>query len=364
MKAITVTQLVALVDETLDAFDGVVVEGEVDEYQLSGGKWVRFALKDESSTVRCFMPVWYLKTEIENGMKVLATGRPKLTQKWGFSFNLTSVVPSGEGSLKRAFELLKKKLHEEGLFDADRKRPIPVYPQHVVLITSREAAAYTDFLKVLQARQGGLTVSFIHTQVQGEKAAAQIIGALETANTELAGVDVIVLVRGGGSLEDLQSFNDEQVVRAIAGSRYPTIVGVGHERDITLADLAADVRASTPSNAAELLVKSRDLLEYEILLLRERLRDTVFEQLKQRRATIKQIMLILHGELRTMKQRLTQLQRVLMSLSPLGVLKRGYSITITQSGKVLRKAGEVNGGDKIISRLSFGEINSTVTGRK
>ena len=364
MKAITVTQLVEMVDETLDAFNGVVVEGEIDEYQLSGGKWVRFALKDENSIVRCFMPVWYLKTEIENGMKVLATGRPKLTQKWGFSFNLTSVIPSGEGSLKRAFELLKKKLHEEGLFDADRKRPIPTYPQHVVLITSREAAAYTDFLKVLQARQGGLTVSFIHTQVQGEKAAGQIVQALETANTELTGVDVIVLVRGGGSLEDLQSFNDEQVVRAIAGSRYPTIVGVGHERDISLADLVADVRASTPSNAAELLVKSRDLLEHEILVLRERLRDTIFEQLKQRRATIKQIMLILHGEVRSMKQRLTQLQRVLMSLSPLGVLERGYSITKTESGKVIRKVEEIQIGDNVMTRLNFGEISSTVTRRK
>ena len=364
MKTITVTQFVEMIDETLDAFNGAVVEGEVDEYQLSGGKWVRFALKDDNSTVRCFMPVWFLKSEIENGMKVLATGRPKLTQKWGFSFNLTGVVPSGEGSLKRAFELLKKKLHEEGLFDADRKRPIPLYPQHVVLITSREAAAYTDFLKVLKARQGGLTVSFIHTQVQGEKAAGQIVEALATANTELSHVDAIVLVRGGGSLEDLQSFNDEQVVRAIAGSRYPTIVGVGHERDITLADLAADVRASTPSNAAELLVKSRDLLEYEILHLRERLRDTVFEQLKQRRATIKQIVLILHGEVRGMKQRIIQLQRVLVSLSPLGVLERGYSITKTAGGRILRKADEVSGGDMIITRLSFGEIKSTVTREK
>lgn len=360
MKAITVSQFVEMVDEGLGAFNGVAVEGEVDEYQLSGGKWVRFALKDESSTVRCFMPAWYLKTVIEDGMKVVATGRPKLTQKWGFSFNLIAVVPSGEGSLKRAFELLKRKLQEEGLFDMERKRPLPHYPQHVALITSREAAAYTDFLKVLNARQGGLTISFIHTQVQGESAPAQIVQALQTANTELAGVDAIVLVRGGGSLEDLQSFNDEQVVRAIAGSRYPTIVGVGHERDVTLADMVADVRASTPSNAAELLVKSRELLRQEIQRLQDRLRNAVFELLKEQRTTIKQVMLILHGEVRMMKQRLTQLQRVLMSLSPLGVLQRGYSITKTAQGRVLKRPDQIKTGELIITRLSAGEINSTV----
>ena len=221
---------------------------------------MRFTLKDKESNVRCFMTVWDLKAEIEDGMMVKVSGRPTLTQKWGFSFNLKSVQPAGEGALRRAFVLLQKKLTAEGVFSIERKRSLPRFPQHIALITSREAAAYSDFIKVLNARVGGLKISFIHTQVQGEKAPQQIIEALEAANTGLTDLDVIVLARGGGSLEDLQAFNDEMVVRAVAASRTPTIVGVGHERDVTLAELAADVRASTPSNAAELLVQSREIM--------------------------------------------------------------------------------------------------------
>jgi len=395
----------------LIAFDGIEVEGEVDEFNISGNKWIRFTLKDKESNVRCFMTVWDLKTEIEDGMMVRVTGRPRLTQKWGFSFNLKSVRPSGEGSLKRAFELLRKKLIEEGVFATVRKRPLPRFPQHVALITSREAAAYSDFVKVLNARVGGLTISFIHTQVQGDDAPRQIIEALETANTGLTDLDVIVLARGGGSLEDLQAFNDEAVVRAVAASRTPTIVGVGHERDVTLAELAADVRASTPSNAAELLVQSREKILLDIESKRKDLVGALNERMTRQKAAVKEAVDVLRRQVREthsvvqsrvtsligMKQRLlqnvadggdrvlsfrkaivyavnnktqsaqqklVQLHRMLSTLSPQQTLQRGYSVTRGADGKILKSIGKVVAGEEIATQLADGVISSTIINKK
>lgn len=406
-KALSVTEFVSVIDEALIVYDGVVVEGEVDEFNISGNKWVRFNLKDKESSVRCFMTVWDLKTEVEDGMMVRVTGRPRLTQKWGFSFNLKSVQPAGEGAFKRAFELLRKKLMAEGMFAAERKRALPRFPQHIALITSREAAAYADFLKVLQARLGGLTISFIHTQVQGEDAPRQIIEALKTANTGLDNLDAIVLVRGGGSLEDLQSFNDESVVRAVASSRTPIIVGVGHERDITLAELAADVRASTPSNAAELLVRSREEVQLQVKRMRKELVNALSAQISTQKAAVgeavdvlrqqitdtcnavrskvasllamkhrllqsaaeaqeriisfrKVISYALRNNWQAVQQKIAQLQRMLGSLSPQQTLKRGYSITRGADGKILKGVTGVAIEDTIITQLSRGLINSSV----
>lgn len=360
MQILTVTEFVKTCDLALSDLAGITVEGEMDEYKVSGGKWVRFNLKDQDSSVHCFMSVWQLNTALEDGMTVRVTGTPKMTNKWGFSFNLTSVVPTGEGSLRRALELLKQKLLSEGIFSPERKRKLPRFPQHVALVTSREAAAYSDFIKVLQARQGGLTIYFLHTQVQGESAPAQIVQALTQANTDLINLDAIVLIRGGGSLEDLQSFNDERVVRAIAGSKYPVLVGVGHERDITLADLAADLRASTPSNAAELLVESRQQLVQEIQRYADRLKSAVLTQIERKKVIMKQLVLILHSEVRNLKQGLNQLVRILQTLSPQRVLARGYSITRLSDGKVLISPEQAKIGVKIVTQLKTGSINSTV----
>jgi exodeoxyribonuclease VII large subunit len=364
MKALTVTEFIEQINDLLSANDQFSVEGEVSSFKIKDGKWVLFDLKDKGSVVSCFMTAWQLKTQIEDGMQVIVKGTPAL-KNWGqFSFNIKEIQPSGEGALKRAYELLKKKLDQEGLFDLDRKRDLPTFPQHVALITSRDAAAYADFIKVLNGRQGGLTVSFVHTQVQGGPAAEQIVSAIETANTELTNLDAIVLVRGGGSIEDLQSFNDERVVRAVAGSRHPMVVGVGHERDITLADMAADVRASTPSNAAELLVKSRELLNQEIGSLRDRLKSGIYEQLETQQSVLRQLVIILRGEVKMMKQGLEQLERVLKSLSPQGILKRGYSITKNEKGQVLKKGSQIKEGAKIVTQLYEGAITSKVTSAK
>jgi len=237
---------------------GACVEGEVVEYRVSQGRWIWFNLKDETSLVSCFATTWQLRTPLAEGMKVRVYGLPRVHPKSGkFSINVERAEPVGEGALKKAFELLKKKLGEEGVFDAARKRAIPRIPERIGLIASGESAAYGDFLRILGNRWGGATVQHIDVAVQGKDAVAEIVGAFKHFNAHPELAEVIVLTRGGGSIEDLQAFNAEDVVRAVFGSTIPVVVAVGHERDETLADYAADVRASTPTNAAELVVPDR-----------------------------------------------------------------------------------------------------------
>ena len=255
---LTPSQFIDITNQTLEmAFPSVMVEGEVASFKTSQGKWVFFDLKDETASVSCFMPIWSLRMPLEDGMKVVAVGVPKLT-KWGrFSVTVSAVRPVGEGSLKKAYEMLKKKLIAEGLFDTSKKRPLPENLARLGVISSTGAAGYADFIKILNARWGGMKVTVAHTQVQGMDAPDQIIRALQYFN-ERGEVEVIAILRGGGSADDLAAFNDEKLVRAIAASKIPVITGVGHEVDESLADLAADVRASTPSNAAEMLTKDRE----------------------------------------------------------------------------------------------------------
>jgi len=251
------SEFIAVVNENLEyGLSGVLIEGEVASFKVNQGKWVFFDLKDEESSVGCFMTLWSLRMPIEDGMRVVVRGVPKLT-KWGkFSVTVSAVQPVGEGSLKKSFEILKKKLAAEGLFDAAKKRRVPEDLTKLGVISSTAAAGYADFIKILNARWGGISVQVAHTQVQGMDAAAQIIRALKYFN-ERGEVQAIAILRGGGSADDLAAFNDEELVRAVAASKIPVVTGIGHEVDESLVDLAADMRASTPSNAAELLTKDR-----------------------------------------------------------------------------------------------------------
>lgn len=257
MDSLTPSDLIAAMNQTLEyAYSSVTVVGEVASFKVNQGKWVFFDLKDEESSISCFMTLWSLRQPLEDGMKVVVRGTPKLT-KWGkFSFTVDAVRPVGEGSLKKAFEMLKKKLAGEGLFDPAKKRGIPEDLTRLGVISSTQAAGYADFIKIINARWGGMKVQVAHTQVQGMEAPDQIIRALKYFN-ERGEVQMIALIRGGGSADDLACFNDEQLVRAIAASKIPVICGIGHEVDESLSDLACDVRASTPSNAAEMLTRDR-----------------------------------------------------------------------------------------------------------
>lgn len=381
---LTVSQCVEAINFALDSLGDLTVEGEVSEFRIIQNKWVTFDIKDKDSVLKCFMTVWNLRTQIEDGMLVKVIGQPNLRAKGFLSFVAKNVRPSGEGSLKRALELLKKKLETEGLFSYERKRTLPRFPQHVALITSRDAAAYNDFIKVLSARQGGLTISFIHTQVQGLEAPEQIIAALATAN-ELKNLDAIVLVRGGGSMEDLMAFNDEHVVRAVSSSRTPTIVAIGHERDVCLAELAADIRASTPSNAAELLVRSREEIALDISRMQSSLSRSLYDQIASKQSSvismthsignrlkatsqsaqqligrIASVSLRMRDTIKTSHDQIDGMKRILLALSPEQTLKRGYSITRTKNGKVAKKSSDVTIGEELTTTLASGSVASVV----
>lgn len=381
---LTVSQCVEAINITLDSLGDLTVEGEVSEFRILQNKWVTFDIKDDTSVLKCFMTIWSLRTQIEDGMLVKVSGKANLRNKGFLSFVVQQLTPSGEGSLKRAFELLKRKLEAEGLFAQERKRKLPRFPQRIALVTSKDAAAYNDFLKVLGARQGGLAIFFIHTGVQGDGAPAQIVSALATAN-ELPNIDAIVLVRGGGSIEDLMAFNDEHVVRAVGSSRTPIIVGIGHERDVCLAELAADMRASTPSNAAELLVRSREELVRALDGMKSALSHTVHDRIANRQREIMNMTHSLTGQMKTVSQnariltsrmgsmagrlqdaiassakKIDGMKRMLLALSPEQTLKRGYSITTAQNGRIIKHAKDAKLGATITTRLADGTFASVV----
>ncbi len=388
--------------------DGATIEGEVSDYKVSQDKWVWFTLKDEGAVISCFATVWQLRTPLEDGMRVRVFGRPKIFAKSGkFSLTVERAEPVGEGALRRAFELLKRSLGAEGLFDSSRKRPIPRFPERIGLIASTESAAYSDFLRVLGNRWGGSEILVRHVQVQGRDAVADIVAAFRQFNEGTDQLDVIVLTRGGGSLEDLQAFNAEDVVRAVAGSRVPVIVGVGHERDESLADYAADLRASTPTNAAELVAPDRADVLRVIENSERRMRLAIDSAFQSRRHRVEMMV----GRLEAManrrvaeiRHRLLDLRRVaapflaqldaasrivadapakldraitikfverrtkleavnrlLASLDPRAVLARGYAI-VWRGKHPVADAKNVDAGDQLRVQLASGSFAATVT---
>lgn len=310
-------------------FDALLIEGEVANFKINQNKWVFFDLKDEGSSINCFLPVTSLHTALLDGMKIRLQATPKLT-RWGrFSLTVQNIVPVGEGNIKKSFELLKQKLTKEGLFDPAKKRPLPANLAKIGVISSTAAAGYLDFLKILNNRWGGLQIQTINTQVQGLPAIDQIVRAITYFNQQNT-VDLIVILRGGGSADDLAIFNDEQIVRAIAASRLPVLTGIGHEIDESLADLAADVRASTPSNAAELLTPDRQTVLVQLQNTRRKLRDRILEQIdhihQANQAKVVQIARELEHRITLAERHLHETRKLLSSLNPEAVLARGYAI--------------------------------------
>ena len=329
-KPFTVSEFIEQCNCSLTTdYENILIEGEVASFKVNQGKWVFFDLKEDDTSLNCFLPLSQLTVGIKDGMKVQVQATPKLTN-WGrFSLTVRKIMPKGEGSIKKSFELLKKKLAAEGLFDLARKRPLPASLQQIAVISSTGAAGYADFIKILNERWGGLKVYVAHTQVQGIGAPEQMIRALNYINQHLE-VDVIALIRGGGSADDLAVYNDENLVRAIASSRTPTITGIGHEVDQSLADLAADLRASTPSNAAEYLTPDR---QAEMIKLRNQLRslrELTLREIANRRAQgrrqleeVKQKML---SAVELSLNHLHQEQKMIAELNPGKVLERGYAM--------------------------------------
>lgn len=328
---LSVGDFIALTNQTLEfAYPSVAIEGEVASFKVNQGKWVFFDLKDAEGSVGCFMSVYQLRVPLQDGMKVVVSASPKLTQ-WGkFSLTVRAVRPLGEGAIKKSFEILKAKLDGEGLFAPERKRPLPAMPRHIGVISSTQAAGYADFVKILNDRWGGVQVDVAHVQVQGEAAPDQIIQAIKYFNEQADLPEVLVLIRGGGSADDLAVFNDELLVREIAASRVPTLVGVGHEVDTTLADLAADVRAATPSNAAQLLVPDRAAIiagvRAQVRSVLPRLDNALEVQRTGLQDRLARALSRVNAGYELSEQRLAAMRRALAGYDPQRVLARGYAL--------------------------------------
>lgn len=339
----TVSGAIAVFNQVLDtATPVIIVTGEVANFKINQGKWVFFDIKDDAGILNCFMPVYQLRTAIEDGMRVRVRARPSIT-KWGkFSLTIQAIQPVGQGSIKKAFELLRKKLASEGLFDAGRKRPLPQLPQHIGVISSVDAAGYRDFIKIISARMGGLIIDVISTQVQGDGAADQIVAAIKQFNEMANPPEVLAILRGGGSRDDLAVFDDEKLVRAVAASRIPTIAGIGHEIDTTLVDLAVDKRASTPSNAAELLVPDRRELLAQTDDKLSQMVHSLERQVIQQRGDLDELLTRLDQNVERCQlawcQRAWALEQTLRAYDPRAVLRRGYALVWSQQNHVVQRA--------------------------
>jgi exodeoxyribonuclease VII large subunit len=359
------SDFVAVLNQTLEyAYPSVTIVGELSNFKVSRGKWVYFDLKDDKSSVKFFGTIYNLPGPLEDGMMVRVVGQPRLSEKYGFSVNVRSITPEGEGSLKKAQDLLALKLEKEGLFKQERKRQIAFPPNTIALVASKESAGYDDFVKVINARWSGIKIHHYEVQVQGEAAVRDIQIAFEAINQSGRDLDAVVLLRGGGSADDLAAFSSEQVTRAVSASRIPTLVAVGHERDVSLAELAADVRASTPSNAAEIIVPDKKA------------------ELKRLSSTASQLSLLLKTYLTNMDNELNVLQlaldgaisdavehfrsklesqtKLMNALNPNLVLSRGYSIVRDQNGKVIKTAKQLKIGQSIMVKFNVGGVSAVI----
>lgn len=374
-----------------DNFPPLWVEGELSNFRRYASGHCYFTLKDAEAQLACVL--WRsqaarLKFSPADGAKVLARGRTEVYASRGqYQLVVDRLEPTGLGALAAAFEELKNRLAAEGLFARERKRPLPAFPRCLGVITSASGAAVRDILEITRRRRPGLDVILAPVRVQGAEAAGEIARALADFN-KLRCADVLIVGRGGGSLEDLWAFNEETTVRAVAGSRIPVVSAVGHETDVTLTDLAADVRVATPSHAAETVttpdreeLRARPAalrralsaaLAARVAAARERLaataRSPVLRRPEERLERLRERLDELQARLapagnrlpERLRERLAWWTARLEGLSPLNVLARGYSVTRRADGKVLRAAADAPPGTRLLTKLADGEVRSVV----
>ncbi len=390
----SVSALTAEVKAVLeDGFSAIWVEGEVSNFKHHTSGHMYFTLKDAQAQIRAVMfrgSNRLLKFQPKDGLAVLVFGTVTVYERRGeYQITVEFMEPKGVGALQLAFEQLKRRLEAEGLFEAARKRPLPRLPRKVGIITSPTGAVIRDMLTIIGRRFPGLAILIHPVQVQGETAAAEIAAAIAHLGRR-SDLDVLIVARGGGSLEDLWAFNEEVVARAIAASPVPVISAVGHETDVTIADFVADLRAPTPSAAAELVVAQRDELRLRVDELAGRALAGVEGALALRRARVQMLhrhlgvlspaanvrrqaerlqglrlrLMAWWGLTRLVRQeRLRVLAGKLETLSPLGILARGYSICFTLPGRhVLKAAADVPVGSEVAVRLHRGELLCLVQG--
>ncbi len=392
-EVLSVSELTRHLKELVESnFSSVCVLGEISNCTQASSGHIYMTLKDEDAQLRAVM--WRsraerLKFEVEDGMEVIAVGPVEVYQARGsYQLIVQQLHPQGVGPLEIAFRQMQEKLAAEGLFDPERKRPIPQLPKKIAIITSPTSAAVRDMLQVISRRWKAVEIVVIPVAVQGDGAAGQIAEALLNVH-RIPDVDVVIIGRGGGSLEDLWAFNEEVVARAIVECPIPVISAVGHEIDVSISDLVADRRALTPSEAGEFVVPDASEVRAGLKLMSDRLVSALKEKavrsrleldaLSSRRvisSPLERIHDLVAGvdeldknmkrafslRLERSRQQLSSLASTLDALSPLKVLKRGYSMTkLAESGSIITNIENVNLGDEIITRLSDGELLSKVT---
>jgi exodeoxyribonuclease VII large subunit len=387
---LTVTQLTAQIKTFLEgAFPEVWVEGELSNLSIPQSGHAYFTLKDEHAQLRAVMfrsSLRFLKFTLQHGLQALCRGRLSVYDPRGeYQLILDYVEPKGVGALQLAFEQLKARLEQEGLFDLDRKKALPLLPRRIGIVTSPTGAAIRDMLRVIKRRHPRMHILLYPVPVQGKEASPAIVEAIQYFN-RFKNVDVMIVGRGGGALEDLQAFNEEEVARAIHASHIPVISAVGHETDYTISDFVADLRAPTPSAAAEMVVASEERLRDAIRSLESRLVGRMEQRLETLRASLRVNIRLLGDPRRRLEQfvqrvdelahrmalglrqhvrrdraQLTARTAGLDHLNPLGILSRGYSITRKMpEGAVLKDAAAVMPGELISTRLHEGEVLSRV----
>ena len=389
-KVLTITQLNNLIKAAFDnvpALQNVCVRGEISNYKLYPSGHHYFTLKDAESSLKCVLfkgNALSMRFRPENGMSVLAAGRISVYPRDGvYQLYCTRLIPDGAGELQAAFEQLKNRLWKEGLFDEARKKPLPAFPQRIGVVTSPVGAAVRDVLRILGRRWPLCKVILLPVRVQGEEAAGEIARAIAYANREGL-CDLLIVGRGGGSVEDLWAFNEEIVARAICASRIPVISAVGHEPDVTISDFAADLRAATPSNAAELAVPEQSELRDRIAALQKALAAALQRKaqldrsrldaltaspvlkdprrmLQDRRQTLDLSLAELNAAYTAIvherRTALTGLAASLDAMSPLKVLSRGYAMVRDQDGTLVADAAALHTGQRI--RVTFRDADRT-----
>ena len=417
MKPLTVSELIRQINLDLYKYNDIAVEGEVTNFTRSSAGHQYFSLKDARAQIRVVLfatNARFLRFRIENGLQMIVRGRLTVYEAKGeFQLNAVAAEPAGLGALQLAFEQLKKRLAEEGLFDPARKKPIPMLPQRIAVVTSPTGAAIRDVLHVIGRRFEGLSVQVYPVRVQGATAAREVAAALKHLSRWQMH-DVVLICRGGGSLEDLWAFNEEIVARAVAACEIPTISGVGHETDFTICDFVADLRAPTPSAAAEIVIRAkseictqvdhmtrrvRHVLESRVRNYRHELRHlsssdrlgvvvrrvgVARERLERRRMMLFRL---LDARAKTLRRRLANCEEPLsryparikrerdrlrgvmahlQAVSPLSVLSRGYAIAFSRTRrgrKPILDSNQVSVGEQIEVQLKKGRLNATVDGR-
>lgn len=391
-ECLTVSELNQIIKRLIDGepiLSKVCVRGELSNYKIYPSGHHYFTLKDADSSLRCVMfksSASKLRFRPESGMGVTAFGRISVFPRDGaYQLYCTDLIPEGTGDLQIAYEQLKAKLAAEGLFDTAHKKPLPPFPERIAIITSSAGAAVHDMIRILGTRWSMTKVILLPVRVQGVEAPPEIVGAIRYANRHKV-ADLIITGRGGGSIEDLWAFNDERVARAIYESELPVISAVGHEPDVTIADYVADVRASTPSNAAEIAVPDENEMREYLMSMSIRQTQAMKKSLNRMNTRLDDIKSrVLQNPMAYVDAKRTELDYVsgkliaaaektnaanrhrfvalasaLDAMSPLKVLGRGYAIASKENGEIVKSVSDANTGDKLCLSVSDGLIKCTV----